>query len=256
MNKNKVAARFNRAAQTYDRHAVLQKTLGNHLLERAAKQKLEPVSILDLGCGTGFFTNKLSEAFPCAKILGVDIADKMIALAQAKYQTNNLEFMHADADNLSPAKYDLIFSNCVLQWMPNLKTTFKKIKEILGKNGALFFASFIDGTLQELQNTWKEIDDRQHINKFATPIEIKNTLHQMRFVDISLECCPIKLKFNDLMELVQYLRNIGANYAANYNSGLLGAKTLKRMSDIYQNKFSENNKIIATFNVIYGYARN
>lgn len=243
MNKNKIAVNFNRAAQTYDQHAILQQDLGNYLLEKIIEQKIRPAKILDLGCGTGLFTNKLRKIFPGAKILGIDIADKMVEFAREKYP---LEFICADIDNLLPDKYDLIFSNCVFQWVPNLNVTLKKIKNMLSKNGVLFFSSFLDGTLQELQ----EVLGGRCINNFITFAETENILSKMQYQNISLKSRSIQIRFDNLIGLIQYLRNIGANYSVNYNTSMIGAKILAKAAKLYQDQFN------ATFNVVYGSARN
>ena len=53
LDEKKIVFRFNKAAHTYDRAAVLQRTVGSALLERLQGIRLQPQTILDLGCGTG-----------------------------------------------------------------------------------------------------------------------------------------------------------------------------------------------------------
>jgi malonyl-CoA O-methyltransferase len=287
MNKNKIATGFNRAAKNYEQHADLQKIMGNNLLQKIIACNINPQKILDLGCATGFFTNKLNEMFLRAKVVGVDIADQMIVAAKSQYQndrhpgnlpqanypgsrkinnrywipafagmtTNKLKFICADIDNLSVEKADLIFSNCTLQWMPDLNITFKNICKILSKDGYFFFSTFVTGTLRELCDAWRMLDNKQHVNNFVTVDEIENNLKQVGFNNIFLQTDTVNLQFNSLIELMQYLKNVGANYVAERDAGLLGKKTLKKLTDIYQKHFSRDNKIIATFNVAYGCVR-
>ena len=69
---------------------------------------------LDLGCGNGALTAKLSEMG--FDVMGLDASDDMIALARKDYP--ELEFLSGDACSFSlDEKADLIFSNAVLHWI-------------------------------------------------------------------------------------------------------------------------------------------
>ena len=57
VDKQALALRFGHAAQHYDRYARFQQDVGQHLLSLIPDGKHEVV--LDLGCGTGFFLEKL-----------------------------------------------------------------------------------------------------------------------------------------------------------------------------------------------------
>lgn len=69
---------------------------------------------LDLGCGNGALTAKLSEMG--FDVMGLDASDDMIALARKDYP--ELEFLSGDACTFSlDEKADLVFSNAVLHWI-------------------------------------------------------------------------------------------------------------------------------------------
>jgi len=53
INKTIKRIAFNRAAITYDKHAVLQKQISKNLFDRLSLIKIDPLIILDLGSGTG-----------------------------------------------------------------------------------------------------------------------------------------------------------------------------------------------------------
>src|SRR5690625_3006839 len=64
--------------------------------------------ILDLGCGTGDLTHKISSMG--SKVLGVDYSDHMIDQAKMKYP--QIQFQVKDILNLNYDKlFDAIFSN-------------------------------------------------------------------------------------------------------------------------------------------------
>ena len=63
---------FDRAADQYDRHAVLQHEVESRLLERLEDRELSPMRVLDVGCGTGNATHCMQKAWPNADVIGLD----------------------------------------------------------------------------------------------------------------------------------------------------------------------------------------
>ena len=57
-------------------------------------------SLVDIGCGDGTYTQKLKQAFPQMKVLGLDAAAAAVNLAQAKYP--EIEFRTADVTEPLP----------------------------------------------------------------------------------------------------------------------------------------------------------
>ena len=72
--------------------------------------------VLELGCGTGALTVRLSERYPAAKLLAVDGAREMVALAQERLRqatirrTTDLSFDRPDFN------FKQFRSNMVLRW--------------------------------------------------------------------------------------------------------------------------------------------
>lgn len=84
LDKKQVAHSFSRAAATYDSVANLQRKVGELLLKKLMPNP-EVQVVLDLGCGTGYFTPQLQSKFPQALVVGVDIAEGMLQFAKTKY---------------------------------------------------------------------------------------------------------------------------------------------------------------------------
>jgi malonyl-CoA O-methyltransferase len=78
IDKARVRASFNRAANTYDAAAVLQKQVREEMLSRLDLVKIAPQAILDAGCGTGHGSFGLQKRFRSAQVYSLDIALNML----------------------------------------------------------------------------------------------------------------------------------------------------------------------------------
>ena len=115
---NPVARAFSNAAHTYDAEAVLQREVGQHLLQMLPAD-LQVQNWLDLGCGTGYFCEQLQQRYPQASGTGLDIAPGMLQQARALRPCAHYMCGDASALPLASNSQDLIFSSLALQWCPD-----------------------------------------------------------------------------------------------------------------------------------------
>lgn len=97
-----------------------------------------PNEIIDIGCGPGNSTRVLYEKFPKAHITGADNSENM--LKQARDNNPNLDFKLFDANTDFPLlkqKFDVVFSNACIQWLPNHKELIPKMMSVLKDGGIL-----------------------------------------------------------------------------------------------------------------------
>lgn len=121
------------------------------LLDPKATQR-----ILDLGCGSGQLTSKISEL--AKETIGIDKSAEMIMDAKSKFP--NIEFQVADAGNFRfSKKFDSIFSNATLHWVKNFKSAIACMYENLNPNGKVVLEFGGKGNVQiivnELRNSLK-----------------------------------------------------------------------------------------------------
>lgn len=87
------------------------------LAERLAGQTFG--RIFDAGCGSGMSTAVLARMWPDARITGADLSPEMLAAARAALP--RVRFVGRDCGqpfaDLGP--FDLVFSNALLQWLPD-----------------------------------------------------------------------------------------------------------------------------------------
>jgi trans-aconitate 2-methyltransferase len=83
----------------------------------ARVEVVNPANIVDIGCGPGNSTRVLRERWPEARITGLDSSPEMLESAVKIYPKER--WVRADAATWKPAeRFDLVFSNAALQWIP------------------------------------------------------------------------------------------------------------------------------------------
>ena len=91
---------------------------------------------VDLGCGPGNSTELLLNAFPQARVLGLDLSADMLATARARLPT--VEFREEDIATWQPKDpVDVILANASLQWVPDHERLFPALLSCLAPGGSL-----------------------------------------------------------------------------------------------------------------------
>lgn len=91
--------------------------------------------ILDLACGNGFFTQKLTN--DGCYVIGIDIDKKKIQYANYYHKVNGCEFKVGNAESmpLRSATFDKVFSISSLQHFNNPGKALREINRVLRKHG-------------------------------------------------------------------------------------------------------------------------
>ncbi len=84
-HKGRIASAFTAQADVYDAAADLQWLVAERLAEQiTGRIKKTPRRILEIGCGTGFLSARLADAFPETRLVLTDIAPTMLARCRAR----------------------------------------------------------------------------------------------------------------------------------------------------------------------------
>jgi len=96
----------------------------------------DPKTIIDVGCGPGNSTQILLKRWPHADIVGIDSSEKMIQKARQDYPRQ--KWVLADAATLTTdQKYDIVFSNAAIHWIPRHDLLLERLFQIVNENGIL-----------------------------------------------------------------------------------------------------------------------
>ncbi len=95
-----------------------------------------PGSIIDIGCGPGNSTQVLAERWPDAEVTGVDNSPSMIEKAASEYPDRNWKLLDAGKDKIDE-KFDIVFSNATIQWIPRHDKLLRKFHGLLNEGGVV-----------------------------------------------------------------------------------------------------------------------
>lgn len=258
INQSSVALSFSRAAQRYDAAAVLQQEIGRRLIGRLDFVKINVETIMDLGASTGYFIQPLNERYVGTKILAVDIAEGMLRYMQVRADTfEQVDFVCADAQYLPFASktVDLVFSNLMLQWCPDVIRVFKEVQRVLKPGGLFIFSTLGPDTLYELRHSWSQVDAYQHVNQFIDMHDLGDALLASDLQDPVMDMEYMTVTYSKVDGLLRDLRDLGANQVVgNRRLGLLGRGHYQAFVEAYEHFRDENGVLPATYEIIYGHA--
>ena len=257
MDKAGIRRNFEGVADSYDRVAVLQQQIGERLLERLEAIRLQPALILDLGAGTGRLSRRLSDRYPAARVVQLDLALNMLIKSR---DNNDLckgqQLLCADAECLPLAdnSADFAFSNLMFQWVTDLDRALAGIYRTLKPGGLLLFSTFGPDSLVELRNSWARVDDYVHVNAFTDMHDVGDALVRSGFADPVMETETFTLVYDSGRDLMRELKMLGAgNVNAGRRRTVTGKGKLQAMLAQYQNRYGKDG-LPATFEAVYGHA--
>ena len=264
IDKARVRASFNRAAASYDASAILQKQVSDEMLSRLNLVKIKPQTILDAGCGTGHGSFSLQKRFSSAQVISLDIALSMLQQTKLGRPFFNKLFgshllLGGDIESLPIASsaIGLVWSNLALQWCNDLDAAFSEVTRVLQPNGLFMFSTFGPDTLKELRSATRMTNNQQshsHVSRFIDMHDIGDALTRAGFSAPVLDVERYTLTYDNVMSVMQDLKNIGARNATQGRArGLQGRGFLQKLAQHYE-QYRVDGKLPATFEVIYGHA--
>ena len=94
-------------------------------------------SVLDVGCGTGEITARLTKLFPRASFTGIDLEQSHLARAAEKVPQARFQVGDALAIPFDDASFDLVVCRHLVQAVPDPARVLSEIKRVLKPGGRL-----------------------------------------------------------------------------------------------------------------------
>lgn len=257
IDKRQARRAFSRAADTYDQAAVLQREIGERMLDRLDYVKLEPALVLDAGCGTGAAADALARRYKKARVLALDFALPMLHHARRRGPWLRKPLcVCGDIEHLPFAaqSVDLVFSNAVLQWSTDLARVFDELLRVLKPGGLLMFTTFGPDTLKELRSAWAAVDGHSRVSPFADMHDVGDALVRSGFADPVMDAEWMTLTYGDVDGLMSDLKVLGAgNATVGRPRGMTAKSRFDSMRAVYEG-FRSDGRLPATYEVVYGHA--
>ncbi len=249
--KHAIADAFSKAANTYDQHAAFQRDVGHRLLDKIP-QDLSGKTVLDIGCGTGYFSLLLKQRG--ATVVCVDLSSEMLKKAQQRCGEQSMVYQIADAESLPfpNQSFDIVFSSLALQWCSDLSVPLAEIKRVLTPNGRGFFTTLLSGSLTELKQSWQKIDTYQHVNNFIDMNQVKIALAQADCGTHFIDSAAITVWYDSALAVMRDLKGIGATHVNGRNHGLTRRQTLRQVEQAYQTFQNQFGQVPASYQVCLG----
>ncbi|MCE5271095.1 methyltransferase domain-containing protein [bacterium] len=272
LNKKILALHFSQNAARYHREARLQREIAFQLAELAfpedggAPTRDRLVSVLELGCGTGFLTGHILHRLAPERLVAVDLALGM--LGQARRTLNGapgaaaVRYLCADCEKLPLAgrSFDLVASSTTLQWVESLEGALAGIHSLLRPGGRLVAATLGRGTFRELRQAYRVSSGRLGIRLAASrygPVlpgaeELRQMLSEAGFSGVTVESRP-KLEF--FPGCREFMLSIKALGASNPNFRPMSLDTERRLLqgviDYYNRSYRVDGQVFAGYEVLF-----
>jgi len=151
--------------------------------------------VLDVACGTGVVTKQIQKKVgKSGYVVGIDTSTTAIKIAK-KENKKNLDFLNADAENLSfSKKFDIVTCQYALFFFPNAQKALKNIKNSLKKSGIIgisvhgnkdnvpFFSSILDSTTKYIPDYIPP--GTPDLDRFGTKSALKTEIRKAGFSNI------------------------------------------------------------------------
>lgn len=207
--RRRVAHAFSRAAPHYAELASAQKAMGETLWQRLPDHA---TSILDLGCGPGHWTARLSKRYGVTA-LGLDLAPGMLAQAYRQHGDQG-RWLCADAAALPIASrsINLVFSSLAIQWCRNPTTVFAELYRVLAPGGRALINTLGPGTLAEVSLAWSRPKRSTAVENFVDAHTLRRAAYGAGFQG-RLENAAERFHYPDLAAVMASIKGVGAQVA-------------------------------------------
>ncbi len=245
--QKKIIKGFSKAASTYDHHSELQQQTGLNLLgilKKLANEKTNNKSfqtILDLGCGTGWLTEKIFATYQPQAMWGIDISPEMINYAKEKHPHSQVKYVVCSATDkhFSPVnKFDLIIANMSLQWVQPLGDVFKNCSSLLTPGGVLACSFMLKGTFFEWREMYQKVTGHLLPEWLLSPEAITkpSSFLNKNFPLIYSQVEMKKKTFVSLKDFAHHQRSIGATNPFSHEQQISKSEYLSLEKSFQKNK--------------------
>ncbi len=163
---------------------------------------------LDVGCGTGAFTEVIRQLSGASEIVGIDPSAAQISYAKSANTAERMRFQIADAQSIpfDDHTFDVAVSGLVLNFIPDREKAVCEMRRVVRHAGTV--AAYVwdfahnGSAAQHLNTAIKELGDpgyrRTELNPESTTKEnLKSLFERGGLVDVETRVIEIAVRFRD-----------------------------------------------------------
>ncbi len=258
-----VRRQFNRAADAYEQADVLARATAEQMEARLEGILHQPSHILDLGCGTGRDLVALAKRYPNARLSALDTAAGMVkqlpapggVVSRLLRRGPRIDRVvgRADALPFASARFDMVWSNLMLNWLHDPAPAFAEIHRVMRVDGMLMFATLGPDTLKELRAALGDAGEL-HVHPFIDMHDIGDALVRAGFGDPVMDMDALTLTYTEFDGLIADLRQSGSTNAAVHRPRGLGQRHRWQQARERYEQYRQAGRLPATFEIVYGHA--
>lgn len=225
IDKSLVAQRFGRAHTTYDTHAQAQALIADYLAAQLSDTDTRCIlhdpaaTVLEVGCGTGLLTTRISAMRPRAGMLYQDIAPMPPAgIAAEAYCCCDSE---TSVMGRPEGSLDMIVSASAIQWFNSPERYVERALRALRHGGVLAVSTFGRDNLPEIAAV---AGVGLHLADAATWRKALDSMPDAETVLV--EERRIQCRFSSAMEALRHMSLTGVNAVARPSGHLRGIASL------------------------------
>jgi malonyl-CoA O-methyltransferase len=258
--KQGIRRNFARRAGTYDRAATVQHRMAQGLLVLAAGALPRAGRILEIGCGTGYFTGLIKQGCNGASLVALDLDATLVAAARQRLgAAAGVAWLVADGETLSRGSFDAILANATFQWLTRPAESLAVYFDLLNPGGTLAFSTLGPGTFPELAGSLAQAAAVFNLSRPPAiaargflAVEIWDRLLAgagFGPVKLTREC--ITVTYPSVPAFFQALQATGAT---NPQPRPFSPRLLKALIQAYREDYGRNGAIPVTYEIIWAVA--
>lgn len=241
----KIAKSFGEAAITYNTHAKLQYDCAQHLLEIIKKHQtaLPKGTILEIGCGTGFITQRLIKTFPQRDLEITDLSTEMLSFCQShinipEKQECQISFYCLNGENSQKPQriYAAIVGGFVIQWFRDPVNSLSRLIQQLLPKGILVISFPTCDSFPEWQNICHQLDLPFTANPLPDPAQLLQLLPDEAHL-LHAETLEQVTTHANAADFFRSLKTIGAGVSQ--TNQRLSAQQIKRLMQAWDAQSSD-----------------
>lgn len=263
VQKSLVDSQFSKNAEFYDSVAVVQRRIANHLVEVVVEKwqgaQDKPLTVLDAGCGTGYVGARLSKELKPSindlkensseklfNLTALDLSQEMLNIAGRREVYQSFHQGDIEALPFKDSQFDISLSSLAIQWCHHPASAIAELvrvtKERIGRGKSssavitkprVLISTLVEGTLWELVEAFKTVDDEKHVLDFASERVLSEIVKGYQG---NVTVYEEVMKFDSLKALFQSLKHIGASALPARRKGLLGRESYRKLEHYFQQK--------------------